>query len=85
MDGDDDCREVYVSSDDIRTLIATCEEVLKDRNIDIAKDLLPNTEGFFFGSQEYDEYYFEDIAQVLKDLKAIDLDRAVDFYYRASW
>ena len=53
-----------------------------------AKDLLPITDGFFFGNTEYDEYYYEDVKYTLETLDAIiarpDFDK-LDFYYRASW
>ena len=54
-----------------------------------AKDLLPTTEGFFFGSQDYDEYYFEDLIDTKALLDKIFSDESVfdnwDFYYQASW
>ena len=31
-----------------------------------AEELLPTVDGFFFGSTEYDEGYFDDVEQVLK-------------------
>lgn len=52
----------------------------------VAKELLPNTEGFFFGSQEYDEWYLKDIeytAKLIKDLLAEKGDG--EFEYSASW
>lgn len=50
-----------------------------------AEELLPTSEGFFFGSQDYDEYYIED----LKDTKKI-LEEALTYeddaiYYDSSW
>lgn len=56
---------VEVYRDDIELLKEYCGEVIKDHSK--AKELLPTTTGFFFGSDEYNEYYFEDIKQVYED------------------
>jgi hypothetical protein len=41
------------------------EKIYWDEDIARAKKLLPTTSGFFFGSTDYDEWYFEDVKQVL--------------------
>ena len=46
-----------VHEDDIIELLDRCNQVLKDHTK--AKDLLPTMNGFFFGSIEYDDNYFE--------------------------
>ncbi len=66
-------------------LRALCEEVLD--NPDKAKELLPPAQGFFFGTYEIDEWYFEGlrVTRAIMD-KALALpDEEFDFYYRASW
>jgi len=54
----------------------------------VAKELLPTTSGFFFGSTDYDEYYVDDIAQTIdiitKVLKTTDFDKEM-IYYCSSW
>lgn len=52
-----------------------------------AKELLPTTSGFFFGSQEYDEYYLHDIIETRDVLKPIieQENDISDYYYSASW
>lgn len=40
-------------------------------NTKIAEELLPTTEGFFFGSASYDEYYLEDVKKVKSDMERI--------------
>lgn len=37
----------------------------------MAETLLPTMEGFFFGSTDYDEYYFEDVKEVRDYVKDI--------------
>ncbi len=60
-------------------------KIIKDSSV--AEELLPNGEGFFFGSQEYDEYYLEQIKYTRevceKSLQAIK--NGSDIYYQASW
>lgn len=34
-----------------------------------AEDIMPNTEGFFFGNQEYDDSYFEDLLDILDQVE----------------
>lgn len=61
-------------------------EVIADPQI--AETVLPTEKGFFFGSQDYDEYYFEDIkhtSKVIAELLTEPEDHNADFYYRASW
>lgn len=55
-------------------------------NQEIAEDLLPTQGGFFFGSTDYDEYYFEDIKGTVNMLeKALELPTDWEFYYSSSW
>ena len=63
-------------------------KVFKEKDLEIAKQLLPTQEGFFFGSTQYDEYYFEDIKKTLNDLQIIN--ECFDFennylIYGSSW
>ena len=55
---------------------------------------LPNTEGFFFGGQEYDKYYFEDLKYTKERMQAcLDWQNKMagtgkcfdSFYYQSSW
>ena len=54
---------------------------------EVAKDLLPPGAGFFYGSQEIDEWYVEDIKYSLKLFKkALELMKlGYDIIYEASW
>ena len=78
---EDKCQKIYVSGKKLLELVELCKEVLADH--DKAEELLPTQEGFFFGSYEYDEWYFQDLertVELLKDVKPQD-----DFIYQASW
>ena len=53
----------------------------------VAEELLPTSEGFFFGSQDYNEWYLNDIIYTRDTLKPI-VEGEEDFgeyYYSASW
>lgn len=84
QDGKDDCGDYYVSSDQLKSLIEKCKEVLSDRSK--ARALLPTKSGFFFGGTEYDEYYFKDCEDTITMLEPyIDKDKTGSFYYTSSW
>lgn len=59
--------EFRVYEQDIKELIDKCDEVIKDHSK--AKELLPTRAGFFFGSTEYSEGYYEDVKSVKEYLE----------------
>lgn len=69
QDGEDDCGSYEVSRTDLSNLRTACERVLADHSL--AEELLPPTEGFFFGGYELDEWYFRDLEQTKKSLDKI--------------
>lgn len=83
--GDDECQESYVGIKDLEELLDIVETVLLDHSL--AGSLLPCQSGFFFGSYEYDDYYFSDLKLtrgiIKKALKEKDTEG--EFYYQASW
>lgn len=53
-----------------------------------AMEMLPTQGGFFFGSTQYDQYYFQDLADTVEMLEKILSNprfEDFDFTYRASW
>lgn len=83
-DGYDDCQEMYVSEDKLIVLRDLCERVMANKNL--ASELLPTTSGCFFGSLEYDEYYFKYIEYTIKAINDIINNPNVSHvYYQASW
>lgn len=58
------CEPITVSEDDIIELRSRCKNVLE--NHELAPSLLPTTNGFFFGSTAYDDWYFKDVQSVLE-------------------
>lgn len=82
QDGNDDCGTYYVSAEKLQSLIDTCKQVLK--NPELAETLLPTQSGFFFGSTNYDEWYFDDLKATVKELDG-KLDESADYEYHSSW
>jgi hypothetical protein len=50
-----------------------------------AIELLPTQSGFFFGSTDYDEGYYQDIEDTVKILQEALSDPSGDYYYDSSW
>jgi hypothetical protein len=59
----------FVEPEDVEDIIDKCEQVLKDKNQQNAHELLPTQDGFFFGSTDYDDWYFYDVKDCLKQMK----------------
>ena len=57
----------FATAEDIDDLIWRCEQVLKDHNK--AHELLPTQSGFFFGSTDYDDWYFDDVKDCLRQMR----------------
>ena len=88
----DDCKPIRITVNNLEKLLDTCKKVLADHSL--ASSLLPTQSGFFFGSTEYDEYYFSEIERTIKIIEPVlkfakhkleieDYDWEV--YYQASW
>lgn len=60
--GQDDCETYPVYKEDFEKLLQDAESVLNDRSL--AESVFPTAEGFFFGSTEYDDYYFDALERV---------------------
>ena len=90
--GVDGGEEYTVSLSELKQLMDVCYEVMTDNSK--AEKLLPTEEGFFWGSTNYDEWYFTQTSNTYKILKGIveemeeyqkQINRNAWMYYRASW
>jgi hypothetical protein len=82
QDDEDDCREYPVDREKLEELLAECVSALTSRN---AKKL-PRKQGFFFGSKEVDDWYWQDLEDTVKGLeRALTLSDDYSFYYSSSW
>lgn len=86
-DGVDECQDIVVGLKQAERLLDSCNQVLIDHSL--AKELLPCKSGFFFGSTEYNEWYFMDVEYTRRTLKmAVKFLAQNDDYtlvYNASW
>lgn len=79
---EDNCQDIDIQGSKILELVDLCKQVLDDHSK--ASELLPTQDGFFFGSTEYDDYYFDDIQYTYDSLKD-NIDPEEWYVYRASW
>lgn len=76
----------WVTKADCEDIVKRCNEVLENPNL--AMTLLPTQSGFFFGSTEYDKYYYDDLKNVRKQFKSFIKYFKTDddfLYIRMSW
>lgn len=90
-DGIDECQKIFVDLEKAKELLEICKKV--QENHDLAEELLPTSSGFFFGSTEYDDWYFENIdytVHLLEEvIKVVETEHRkrnyYDIIYQASW
>ena len=77
---DDNCVDFEVTLEDIQTLIDICLASIEDK-----VPLLPTGEGFFWGSTDYDKWYYgylQDTVDYLQDI-LITHEVGHSYYYKA--
>jgi len=93
QDGRDECHRSYVPNDLLIELRDICKEILSAKQEygaentivkSLIQEKLPPVSGFFFGSTEVDEYYFQDLEDTIDILKDVKPDEG-DYYYQSSW
>lgn len=93
-DGEDNCQPVRVPREQLVELRDATKKVLSMRGDITAQEeaelYLPPTSGFFFGSTDVDEYYYQDLEHTLEGLdnilnKVPEDDHNTTFTYQASW
>lgn len=81
--GVENCEHTLVDKEDLEQLLEDCKKVLEDHTL--AEELLPTSSGFFFGSTDYDEWYFEELEETIKMLERIlketDFENENIYYY----
>jgi hypothetical protein len=81
--GVDECQQMYVNRQHLEELREICKQVLADHSL--AEELLPTSSGFFFGSTDFDEYYFKDLEYTVKVIDRCLKSKFDYFEYQASW
>lgn len=91
-DGVDECQRIDVNLKDIEELVDLCAQVLNDHTL--APELLPTYDGFFFGSTDYDDYYFDRVKYthdvcskivIFMETKRKNGNYDWDIVYQSSW
>lgn len=85
--GVDNCGSYYVPKEKLQELLELCKEVMANKGR--AVELLPTASGFFFGSTDFDDYYFEDVQSTITRLETLLGNPFIvdnfEFYYQSSW
>lgn len=72
-----------ITKHDLESLSETCKKVLDNHRL--ARVLLPTSSGFFFGSTDYDDWYYEDLEDTVRMvdevLNTTDFDTEEVAYY----
>ena len=98
QEGNDNCERHYVSRETLQELLDRITTIL-DIKTPVAREmkaeeLLPtDIEGCFFGSKEYDDWYYKDLEDPKKPLEKVfeyeenaESGKCFDsFYYQSSW
>jgi len=80
---DGEIQNGYTYHDGKQVPIMQKGKTIKDPTV--AQKLLPTQSGFFFGSTNYDQYYYGDLVYTQKVLKEALKDKEGCFYYSSSW
>lgn len=87
QDGEDNCKEHYVTREELQELNDVCMKVWTSKSKEVAEELLPTQVGFFYGSYEIDDWYWEQIEDTLVQLGRIlsKVPEGWSFAYDSSW
>ena len=84
QEGEDNCRNYDVSKEQLKDLLKLCKEIKEENSK--AEELLPSQTGFFFGSYEYDEWYFDGINETIEIIeRVLKIDEDWSFEYNSCW
>lgn len=83
QDYEDDCKTYGFYYETLIELKSICEEVLD--NPELAEDLLPTQQGFFFGGTDYSEYYFDSLKAFISFVNTEIDDNNISYEYWSSW
>ena len=98
QEGNDNCQRHYVSIGDLKMLLDRINTILEIKTPVAremkAEELLPtDVEGCFFGTKEYDDWYYQDLKDTKRTLdKLFEYEENAEagknfdnFYYQSSW
>lgn len=86
--GIDDSSKHYLGKETLQKLLNTCEYVLQKKDdFEVAKEILPTRNGYFFADSEYNDSYYRELEETIKILIKILTSKHFDnceFYYISS-
>lgn len=95
QDGEDDCKEYYVSKERLQELQDLCRKELAIKDVvepeggsdEFGFERLEPTSGFFFGETNRDEWYYKDIQKTIDLISNLLMskDTSISYYYQSSW
>ena len=65
----ENCESTPLTKEMLIELVDDCKAVINNHSL--ARFILPTTDGFFFGSQAYDDWYYHDLTQTVSMLEPI--------------
>lgn len=81
QDGFDNNGYYEVYGEVLLKLVDICKKILENK--DLAKTLLPSVDSYGFEINEYNEHYFNQLEDVLEQLKDVEAD--VYYQYSSNW
>ena len=76
----------------INSITGKWDDILEEGKIiedsSLALKLLPNVSGFFFGNEDYNEYYLKDLeytVEIIQGLESSPNPEYASYYYNSSW
>lgn len=87
QNGEDECRPHYVEREQLEELIDDCMLVIAAQDQELSEQVVPTASGFFFGSTEYNDIYYDDLKQTIEMLEKVLEKYSEDyqFIYQSSW
>jgi hypothetical protein len=90
QDGEDQCRPHPVSREQLVELKSLCARAIAARGRDFeeetSEDILPTASGFFFGTTEYDDWYYDYLTNTIEIVdRCLALPDSWEFEYCSSW
>ena len=79
------CERVELTKETLEKLKADCETVMDDPSK--ARKIFPTSAKFFFGSTDYDEWYFNELETTAKEIETIlkETDFENEIIYYTEW
>lgn len=91
QDGEDNCGYYYVSREQLQELVDLCKKVIASRDKpeqgEATRELEPAS-GFFFGSTDIDDAYFDDLTSTINQIEPLLVAPELEnfsFEYHSSW